>query len=452
MGQYNNKTTVVIQRILQTGLILLVVGMLFGLLGAFQYLSAGFLKKYLSFERVRPLHVSSVVFWIIFTATGCVLYYLRAFTHRALYSFRLLKWYYFLFTLSIIAILISYIFGIFGGREYWEFNPYFAIPIALSWILLLINFIKSLKTIKHQPVYIWMWLTGVCFFLFTYTESYLWLIPYFRNNIVNDMTIQWKSYGSMVGSWNMLIYGSSIYLMDKISGNKKYGVSKIGFAIYFLGLFNLMFNWGHHIYTLPTHGFIRNISYIVSMTELILFFRIIYLWKSSLSDAKKYFYHISYRFLIAADVWVFLTLVLAIAMSIPVINVYTHGTHVTVGHTMGATIGINSMLLFAFAFDILWKKENATKRTIQLFNRAYWLTNISLFIFWLALIAAGILKAKWHTSDNPIPFSSMMHNLRPYFIVFFIAGCFLFIGITTLVFLIFQNKSNEKTTGTNELN
>ncbi|MBK7605177.1 MAG: hypothetical protein IPI15_16690 [Saprospiraceae bacterium] len=46
-------------------------------------------------------------------------------------------------------------------------------------------------------------------------ESYLWIFPYFRNNIVNDMTLQWKSYGSMVGSWNMLIYGSSIFLMEK---------------------------------------------------------------------------------------------------------------------------------------------------------------------------------------------------------------------------------------------
>ena len=40
----------------------------------------------------------------------------------------------------------------------------------------------------------------------------------------------------------------------------------------------------------------------------------------------------------AADIWIFLTLVLAIAMSIPAINVYTHGTHITVAHTMGATM------------------------------------------------------------------------------------------------------------------
>jgi len=117
------------------------------------------------------------------------------------------------------------------------------------------------------------------------------------------MTIQWKSYGSMVGAWNMMIYGSSIYLMEKISGDKKYSHSTIAFVLYFTGLFNLMFNWGHHIYTLPTHNFIKHISYIVSMTELFILGKIIWQWKSTLTTAQKHFNRTAYRFIIAADVW-----------------------------------------------------------------------------------------------------------------------------------------------------
>ncbi|MBN8833037.1 MAG: hypothetical protein ABS68_10980 [Niastella sp. SCN 39-18] len=440
MVPLNNKPLTTSKLFLVAGLLLLAVGILFGLVGALQYIIPGLFKKYLSFERIRPLHVSSVVFWIIFGAMGGVLTYLQEHTGKKLYSALLLKIQFTIFCLSILAILVSYSFGVFGGREYWEFHPLLALPIAIGWVLFLVNFLKSMGSFRKQPVYVWMWLTGVIFFLFTFAESYLWVFPYFRNNVVNDMTIQWKSYGSMVGSWNMLIYGSSIFLMDKISNTKTYGHSTIAFVLYFTGLFNLMFNWGHHIYTLPTHAYVKHISYAVSMTELFILGRIIYLWRASLSTAKKHFYSFSYQFLAAADVWIFLTLLLAIFMSVPAINVYTHGTHITVAHTMGATIGINSFLLLAFGFDIL----NDTCRTFEpykkMFTTGYWLTNISLFTFWISLIIAGVIKAQWQMSISQVPFSSMMQQLKPFFIGFFISGCFLVTGFIMIIYPLLKNQ------------
>jgi len=440
MEPLNNKAASTSKTFIIAGLFLLITGMFWGIAGGFQYLVPGFMKQSLSFEKTRPLHVSSVVFWIIFGAMGSVLTYLQEHTGKNIFSKKLLKFQLLLFIISVFIILISYCAGIFGGREYWEFHPVLAIPLIIGWVLFLINFIRSMGSFKKQPVYIWMWATGIIFFLFTYLESYLWIFPYFRNNVVNDMTIQWKSYGSMVGAWNMLIYGSSIFLMDKISNSKTYSQSSIAFILYFTGLFNLMFNWGHHIYTLPTHAYVKHVSYIVSMTELFILGRIIFQWRSSLSTAKKNFHHTAYRFLIAADVWIFLNLTLAIAMSIPGINVYTHGTHITVAHTMGATIGINSFLLLAVAFDILHDTCRSFEPFKKLLNRGYWLANFSLFVFWLSLIGAGILKAKWQFSTNQIPFADMMLQLRPFFIVFFVSGIAMFTGFICIVYPLVKNQ------------
>ncbi|HQW43705.1 MAG: cbb3-type cytochrome c oxidase subunit I [Chitinophagaceae bacterium] len=436
----NNKLTTS-KLFIITGLLLMATGMLFGLTGALQYLVPGFLKKYLSFEIIRPLHVSSVIFWIIFAAMGAVLTYLQEYTGRKIFYPMLLKIQLAIFTVSVLTILISYCFGVFGGREYWEFHPLLALPIATGWILFIINFVRSIGSFKKQPVYVWMWLTGLFFFLFTFIESYLWIFPYFSSNVVNDMTVQWKSYGSMVGAWNMLIYGSSIFLMEKISGNKKYSHAPIAFLLYFTGLFNLMFNWGHHIYTLPTYPFIKYISYAVSMTELFILGRIIWQWKSSVSTARKHYHHTAYRFIMAADIWIFLTLLLAIAMSVPAINVYTHGTHITVAHTMGATIGINSFLLLAIAFDILHDTCIPLSQNIKWLNRGYLTANISLLIFWISLIAAGILKARWQMSDTRIPFSSMMLQLRPCFIIFFISGFSMITGFLFILYPLLKNQA-----------
>ncbi len=414
-----------------TGLILLLAAMLFGITGALQYIVPGFLKESISFEKTRPLHVSSAVFWIILAASGSLLSGLNK-SGQNKTSFSLSVAQLLFFVTGIVFILFSYLKGEFGGREYWEFPPVYAILIVTGWICMLVNFLKSIGSLKKRPVYVWMWLTGLLSFLFTYIESYLWLIPYFRSSIVNDMTIQWKSYGSMVGSWNMIIYGSSIFLLERITGSDKYSRSSLAFAMYFLGLFNLMFNWGHHIYTLPTATYIKYISYSVSMTELIILARIIYLWKRSLSEKQKSFHILSYRFLWAADIWILFTLLLAILISIPAVNIYTHGTFVTVAHTMGATIGINSMLLLAVIIHQAGQK--CEPLNMKRVNFGYYIMNISLGIFVMSLLGAGVGKAIWQMSGSPLPFREMMKGLRPWFLLFFISGITLFAGTMLVAF------------------
>jgi len=229
--------------------------------------------------------------------------------------------------------------------------------------------------------------------------------------------------------------------MDKISGSQKYSYSKIAFTLYFLGLFNLMFNWGHHIYTLPAPKLIQYISYGVSMTELLLLGRIIYFWRSSVNTLKKNYHILPYRFLFAADLWIFLTLLLAIVMSIPAINIYTHGTHITVAHTMGATIGINSFLLLSFTFDIFNIHQQKVVRQISL---GLYLSLASLFIFWLSLIIAGVLRADWQMHSSTVPFSVMMLSLRPYFIVFLISGVALFTGFFIIIFSLLRYHLSQK--------
>lgn len=415
-------------------LCLLGFGLIFGLAGAMEYVFPGSSKEYISFEKIRPLHVSAMVFWILTAAMGAVISFLQEHISDRLKYPILLKIQFWIFCLTFTVILFTYFFGIFGGREYWEFHPAFSIPILLGWVLFLINIFSSVKSFKKQPVYVWMWLTGILFFLFTYTESNLWWFSsWFRNEIVHDMTIQWKSYGSLVGSWNMLVYGSSIYLMDKIAGNQKYSYSSIAFWLYFLGLFNGMFNWGHHIYTLPTFDYVKHIAYAVSMTELILFARIIYLWRAALDTAHKHYHIMSYKFIMSADFWVFITLGLAICMSVPALNIYMHGTHVVVGHTMGATIGINSMLLLSFVFDRILNHPVVEhyKKTI---NIGYWIIQISLIIFFISLITAGFIKGYWQLEENRGAYGTMIKSLHPYFVVFLISGTTLIAGFYMVIF------------------
>lgn len=417
---------------------LLFLGLLGGILASISYIQPDFLKNSLGFTALRPLHASSVMFWIMIGASACVysgLYLLVGLDSRTilLAKIQLALW-----IIAIIGIYGSYFTGNFGGREYWEFNPIFALPILGTWGILLYNFIRTVRTLRQWPVYVWMWLTGIVFFIFIFLENYLWIFPYFRSHFISDMTIQWKVNGSIVGALNQILYGTSFYLMDRLATHEhqKVGFKKLTFIMYFLGLTNLMFNWGHHIYTLPTESYILYISYIVSMSEWIIFLRIINNWRNQMEDISEYYKFFPYRFLMASEFWVFVNLGQALLMSIPAINLYTHGTHVTVAHAMGTTIGINTMILFAAMFMYFSNKEDYKKnRTL---NSSFWVLQIGLFIMVLSLDVSGIIKGFWQLSADQSSFSDMMEGLRPWFIVLVISG--ISIATSIAVILIYAVK------------
>ena len=409
------------------GLLALIASLAFGALGAFKYLYPEFLEG-LPFHQIRPLHVSLAVSWIFLAAVGGIYYYLPNFCNLSLFSTRAARWHFWTFLITGLAILASYLTGRFGGREYFEFPPVLSIPIFLSWILFGVNYFKTvLRRRTAWPVYYWMWGTGIVFFFLTYTEAHLWLVPYFRDNMVREVTVQWKSYGALTGSWNMLVYGTAIFLMDKISGEEGMSHSKLAFSLYFLGLFNLMFGWAHHVYPVPAAQWIRTLAYIVSMTELLILGKIIWDWRSSLSTYRRYQHRHAYRFLIAADVWIFINLVLALIISVPAANLFTHGTHVTVAHAMGTTIGINTMILLASVFFTIEEKLGLEwdNRIIVPVRAGFWLANVSLAVFFTSLLTAGLGRGTY-SGDS---FAEMTDSIAPFLLVFAGSGVFLMVGL-----------------------
>lgn len=424
--------------LLRFALFLLFLGLLFGHLASESYRLKETSAGLLPFHILRPLHVSSAYFGIIIGGLSCVSLALFELFPNLKYS-KWLKVHLFLWVISISGIFYSYFTQDFSGREYWEFNPIWGIPIFLSYVLFLFLYLKNALPFKNWPSYFWMWFTGIVFFLFLFLENYLWIFPYFNNNLISDLTLQWKVNGSIVGSVNQLLYGFSIYLMTKISGNSKIAYKKISYALYFLGLFNLMFNWGHHIYLVPTSRFIHHLSYIVSMTEWILFIKIIYDWKNQLSESKKYYHFFPYRFIMASEYWVIINLFLALLLSIPAINLFTHGTHITVAHAMGTTIGINTMIVLAGAFYYI-EPQLLNKATKTILNTLFWLVQSLLFLFILVLVVMGVQKSIWQFSDVAITFSQHQESLATTIVIFIVLGTFLFVSLgVILLYLLKQS-------------
>jgi len=419
---------------ISVGLITLLQGLLCGLLAGFQYIIPDFIKEILPFTVLRPLHTLFVVSWILLSAIGGIYYYIKPKNQN------LIRIHFWLFIITGIGIIVSYLTKNFAGKEYLEFPSYFYFPIVVGWILSGFNYYKTmLPSFKNWPVYYWMWATGIVFKIYHFTEAHLWLLPYFRDHFVQNISLQWKSGGSYVGSWNMLVYGTSLFVMSKISNDDSYAKSKKAFFFYFLGLTNLMFGWAHHIYIIPTAPWIRYLAYAISMTEWIILFSIIYDWKKNLSKEKQTKFLLAYRLMILADFWVFLNIILALLISIPSINLFTHGTHITVAHSMGTTIGINTLILLssiAFIIDSENKFTLVSEKRIALGIKIF---NVSFLLFWISLLIMGIKKGYWTFFSKHESFSQLQDSLHWVYILFVIFGLGIIVGLSIIIFTFIKN-------------
>ena len=426
---------------------LLLATLIFGLLATWAYLYPITYNQFLPFYQLRPFHVSAALFWIISGASAGVLFYKDTVFKRRNGNWVTEPIFVFLWLATILAIFICYGLKKFGGREYWEFPPILCLPLLLCWLVFMYIYFSasSVKEMNKKPMYVWMWSTGIFFFLLTFIEQNLWQIPWFRYSYLREITVQWKANGSMVGAWNQIIYGTSLYLMVKVSGDEKIANNKTAFLFYMLGLSNLMFNWGHHIYNVPAAGWIRDTSYLISMTEWIFFIKIIQEFRNKLEETRKYRHLITYRFILAAEFWVFMNLILALAMSIPAVNRYTHGTHITVAHAMGTTIGINTMILlgsFTYILNIDYTAA-ATKKAIGI---SYWIAQFSLTLFWFSLIAAGIIKGYRTTAINLNSFQEIMAPVLPVIKMFSFAGIGVVVslGLIAVIYIYYGLHPNGK--------
>jgi nitric oxide reductase subunit B len=224
----------------------------------------------------------------------------------------------------------------------------------------------------------------------------------------------------------MLVYGTGMVVMERIGGDARPALSRTAYLLFALGLTNLLFGWAHHIYPVPAASWLRILAYAISMTEWLLLVRMIRQWRGTLDAGLKQRHSLPHRFLFASEVWVFINLALALLISIPAINLFTHGTHITVAHAMGSTIGINTTILFASVCFIAGARMDRAARI------GFWTFNGSLLLFWLCLVAAGTVKG-WLTVTTDMAFQPIMDRAWPFIAGFAVSGIGLFIGLTLLV-------------------
>lgn len=329
-----------------------------GLLGALYMIPAvaPFMQSLgLDLRQLRPIHTTFAGAWIFLGGAAVVYRFLQELGgpitagDRWRLRVQVLAW-----ALAGAGILATLLFRVTSGREYVGFHPAFSALILVGWLCYLWNFFRVVgRSFWQQPIYVTMW--GVAFFLFLYTfgEQHAYLLPGIFADPIHDLRIQWKATGVLVGSFNLFVYGTIYFIAERISGDTQYCYSKTAYALFAVGLLNSFTNFGHHTYHLPQSAAVNWISFVVSMTEIIILARAMQEIWCAIRDKVRRPFSAALASFTAAKWWIVAILFTSVIISIPPINAVIHGTYVVTGHAMGATIGIDSMILLGALFWIL---------------------------------------------------------------------------------------------------
>ena len=338
------------------GLIAMAITLLGGILSALYSVPAlapSFQSIGLDLRQLRPIHTAFAAAWIFLGGVAVVHRWLQdhggvaTAGDRWRLRIQVGSW-----AIAGLGILVTLAMGIGSGREYVGFHPVFSVFILLGWTCFVWNFFRVAgPDFFERPLYLTMWGVGMLFFVVTFVEQHLYLLPSFFGNPVQDLQVQWKATGTLVGSFNLFVYGSIIYIGERISRDARYGHSRLAYALFAVSLLNSFTNFAHHSYHLPQDHIVKWISFVVSMLEITILCRAVYeLWRLVNTTDEQAFCAARGSFA-ASKYWTVFILLSSVLISIPPLNALIHGTYVVTGHAMGATIGIDTMILLG---AIIW--------------------------------------------------------------------------------------------------
>ena len=383
----------------------------------------------ISLVQLRPLHTTFASAWIYLGAVACVYAFLfseygeptRGDKQR--FKFQMVLW-----GTAGLGVLLTLPFGITSGREYLGFHPFFSALIAAGWILFGITFFRKVaQGFWKQPVYVYMWACGILLFLYTFAEGHAYLLEGVRGRPVVDLQVQWKSCGTLVAAFNQMVYGSLIWTVERMTGDRSTGQSRKAFALLGLGMLNSFTNYAPHTYHLPQSHLVKWIAFVVSMLEILI---LVGVYKDVVSHLKKartgaLGFQAVTRFIELSKCWNLFLLSLALLISIPPLNALIHGTHVVMAHAMGSELAIDSYILFAVLMYLMagiFPKREVRERYFDSpsARRTVVYLNASLVVLVAWLLVGGATTGLTRYRGDPTP--EWMANF-PY--VFAVAGlCF----------------------------
>ena len=394
---------------------------------------------WLTFGRVRPLHVNGVLFgWLLAADIGLLFYVVPRICGNRLWSEKLGIATVVLFDLIILSAVYTTLSGTTQGLEYAELPFALDVGVTLAWVMFGVNIFMTIATRKHEKLYVSLWYTmgAIVWTAFVYISGNFATL--FQKGI-GQANLNWFYVHNAVGLIFTPLGLALAYYFIPLAADKplySHRLSMIGFwSIAFI----YVWTGAHHMLHGPISQWLQTVAILFSVMLIIPVWTVITNFYGTVSghwDRVKASPILKY--LMAGTTFYLLTCFQGPMHSLRTVNAIVSKTDWIPGHAHMAVLGAFSF--FAIG-GTLWSLPRITGRPIHsdaLANRSFWLMLWGGLIYFVSLWVGGFMQGlQWN--DTSIPWVDTVMSMKPYYVARALGGALIFAGVVAFLYNVFRS-------------
>jgi cytochrome c oxidase cbb3-type subunit 1 len=468
-----------------TTILLGIVGMTIGVILAFELafpsintMFGSAIAEYTNFSRLRPLHTDAVIFGFTVSGIFATWYYVGqrvlkvSMAESPLLMF-LGKLQFWLYLLTVAAVVVSLLAGVTTSKEYAEFEWPIDVAIVVVWVLFGINMFGLIGIRREKSLYISVWYYIATFlgiamlYLFNNMEVPTYFISGGIGNWyhsvsmyagTNDALVQWwYGHNAVAFGFTVPIVAMIYYFLPKESGQAIYS-----YKLSLLSFWGLMFVYlwagGHHLLYSTVPDWMQTMGSIFSVVL------ILPSWGSAINmllTMKGEWQQVAasplIKFMVLGSTFYMFSTLEGPIQAIKSVNAIAHFTDWIVGHVHDGVLGWVGFMIMAALYHMaprVFKREIYSK---SLMAAQFWIQTLGVVLYFTSMWIAGITQGMmWRAHDEygnlAYSFIDTVTVLHPYYAIRGVGGLLYLTGFLMFAYNIYKTWTSNKEVDAERLN
>lgn len=428
-----------------------VIGMLVGLIAAFQLifpsLNLGLAPT--TFGRIRPLHTNAAIFAFVGNGIFMGVYYsLQRLLKTRMFNDLLSNIHFWGWQAIILSAAITLPLGITSAKEYAELEWPIDLAIALVWIVFGINMFGTILKRRETHLYVAIW-----FYIATWITI---TVLHVGNNLEVPVNM-WKSYPLFAGVQDALVqwwYGHNAvafflttpylglmyYFLPK-AANRPVFSYKLSIIHFWALIFIYIWAGPHHLLYTSLPDWAQSLGTVFSvmliapswggMLNGLLTLR--GAWDRVRNDPVL-------KFMVVAVTAYGMSTFEGPMLSVKSVNAISHYTDWTIGHVHIGTLGWNGFLTFGVLYWLVPKMWQTKIHSVKLANSHFWIGTLGIMFYSIPLYWAGWTQSlmwKQFTPDGFLQYRNFLETvtqIMPMYAMRALGGTMYFAGVIVMIY------------------